>query len=159
MDSSRIVLDNIRYIVRALRISSRATEKKCGLSTAQLFVLRALDGSDGMSVNELATRTLTHQSSVSVVVKRLVDQGLVSKRVSPVDSRRAELSLSKKGKNRLKKAPLLVQERLLAALSDFGVADRERLALLLSRFVKAAGLHEGTPPLLFEDDTKQKRKL
>jgi DNA-binding MarR family transcriptional regulator len=114
--------------------------------------------SEGMSVNELAARTLTHQSSVSVVVKRLVDQGLLIKRASEVDSRSRELTLSKKGKAKLSKAPVLVQERLLEALSDFGDADREHLARLLGRFVAKAGLSEGVPPLLFEDETPPRKK-
>jgi len=55
--------------VQALRVSSRAAERDVGLSAAQLFVLDRLAGADqALCVNELAQRTLTHQSSVSVVV-------------------------------------------------------------------------------------------
>jgi hypothetical protein len=38
----RIVLDSIRRIVQALRVSSRAAEKTVGLSGAQLFLLQQL---------------------------------------------------------------------------------------------------------------------
>ncbi len=62
------MLDAIRRIVQALRESSRAAEKRVGLSGAQLFVLQTLGESPGLSLNELAERTRTHQSSVSVVV-------------------------------------------------------------------------------------------
>src|SRR5215217_2732988 len=63
----RAVLDAIRRIVRVLRVSSRAAEKQVGLSGAQLFVLHKLEDAPALSLNELADRTRTHQSSVSVV--------------------------------------------------------------------------------------------
>ena len=65
------VLDAMRRIVQALRESSRWAERHVGLSGAQLFVLQTLAETPGLSVNELAERTHTHQSSVSVVVSRL----------------------------------------------------------------------------------------
>lgn len=158
MDSSRLILDNIRYIVRALRVSSRSVEKRCGLSTAQLYVLRTLDVSEGISVNALAARTLTHQSSVSVVVKRLVEQGFVIKRTSKNDSRSCKLTLSPKGKAKLAKAPPLIQEVMLKSLSGLTVSDRKKFAQLLGRFVEKAGFNEGAPPPLFEEVMRSIRK-
>src|SRR5690242_7260670 len=73
----RSILDSIRRIVRTIRVASRASEKQLGLTGAQLFVLHHLAETPAMSMNDLAERTRTHQSSVSVVVQRLVDRGLV----------------------------------------------------------------------------------
>src|SRR4051812_17880436 len=98
-DDTRSVLDSIRRIVRALRVSSRAAEKQVGLSGAQLFVLQKLaEGERPLSINELAERTLTHQSSVSVVVQRLVAKRLVVVARAPSDRRRTELTLSAAGR-------------------------------------------------------------
>src|SRR5579862_3620047 len=87
---TREVLDAIRRIVQALRESSRLAEARVGLSGAQLFVLRSVAESPGLSLNELAERTRTHQSSVSAVVMRLAREGLVEKRTADVDARRME---------------------------------------------------------------------
>src|SRR5437763_15520097 len=81
------VLDAIRRIVQALRESSRLAESRVGLSGAQLFVLRTLAESPGLSLNEVAALTRTHQSSVSVVVTRLARDGLVRKRTAGRDAR------------------------------------------------------------------------
>src|SRR4051812_49679467 len=69
--ATREVLDAIRRVVRTLREASRHSDRVVGVSAAQLFVLQRLAGTRGLSVNELAARTLTHQSSVSVVVSKL----------------------------------------------------------------------------------------
>ena len=65
---ARDVLDSLRRIVRSLLESSRRAEQQLGITGAQLFVLEKLAAARALSLNELAERTHTHQSSVSTVV-------------------------------------------------------------------------------------------
>jgi DNA-binding MarR family transcriptional regulator len=148
----RVVLDGIRRIVQALRASSRAVEKVVGLSAAQLFVLLKLYGEEALSINELAARTLTHQSSVSVVVARLVEQGLVARRRSPLDRRRVELTLTRRGRAVLAKAPQAAQDRLIEAIESLPRVERRSLARNLERLSRALRF-QGPPAMLFEDAT------
>src|SRR3989440_12814736 len=84
----RSVFDSIRRIVRVLRLSARHTEKTFGLSAAQLFVLHKLAEHDApQTPGDLAGKALTDQSSVSVVVQRLVDRGYVQRVRSTQDGR------------------------------------------------------------------------
>ena len=101
----RSVLDSIRRIVQALRVFDRSAEKQVGLSGAQLFVLGRLAAEPRLSLNELAERTHTHQSSVSVVVQRLVDRKLVKRTHDEADGRRLELSLTAAGAALSRRAP------------------------------------------------------
>src|SRR3954463_14128091 len=94
---SQAVLDGVRRIVQALRESSRAAERRVGLTGAQLFVLQTVAANPGISLNALAARTRTHQSSVSTVVTRLVSRGLIRRTRSAGDGRTLELSLSASG--------------------------------------------------------------
>jgi DNA-binding MarR family transcriptional regulator len=145
-------MNAIRRIVRALRISSRAVERELGLSGAQLFVLQKLKQSSALSVKELAERTLTHQSSVSVVVSRLVERGLADRRLSPADGRQVELTLTPEGRALLGKAPRTAQERLVEAISGLPAAQRALLGQLLSEVVSRAGLSSEPPALFFESE-------
>src|SRR3954447_23621373 len=138
--STRAVLDGIRRIVRALRESSRRAQGDVGLSAAQLFVLQRLAGASSLSLNELAARTLTHQSTVSVVVSRLVRAGLVDRARGVVDGRRVDITLTPRGREVLHKAPEAAQDRLIAALASVGPAARRRLAADLGRLVEAMAL-------------------
>ncbi|HVZ71455.1 MAG TPA: MarR family transcriptional regulator, partial [Polyangia bacterium] len=96
--STRAVLDGVRHLVRTLRESSREAERAVGVSAAQLFVLQRLSGGGPLSVNELAARTLTHQSSVSVVVAKLARRGLVARARAADDARRLEVTLTPAGR-------------------------------------------------------------
>jgi DNA-binding MarR family transcriptional regulator len=151
------VLDSVRRIVRTLRLASRAAEKQVGLSGAQVFVLHALARGPVLSLNELAERTRTHQSSVSVVVQRLVERGLVERTPVPGDARRTALSLTAAARRKVKNAPDAPTEVLIAALERMPAGQRTRLAEGLRRLVQALGAADEPPTMFFEDDATAAR--
>lgn len=144
-------LDALRSVVRALRLNSHAVERRIGLTGAQLFVLQQLHDAPARSMNELAARTLTHQSSVSVVVSRLVERGLVTRAASPADARRTEIALSARGRAMLRRAPVTVQSQLVAGLRKLPAARLTALAAGLEQWIRAARIASAHPPLLMED--------
>lgn len=150
LESAR-ALDALRAIVRALRLNSHAVERRIGLTGAQLFVLQQLEEAPARSMNELAARTLTHQSSVSVVVSRLVERGLVTRAASPADARRTEIALSARGRAMLRRAPVTVQSQLVAGLRKLPAARLTALAAGLEQWIRAARIASAHPPLLMED--------
>jgi DNA-binding MarR family transcriptional regulator len=147
----RGVLNSLRQIVRSLRVSSRAAEQRVGLSGAQLFVLQCLARQSPCSVNELAARTATDQSSVSVVVSRLVGLGHVRRTISKTDRRRVDLSLGRSGRTLLESAPEAAQDRLIASLSRLPKAELKTLSRLLAKVVDGADVSEQVPSLFFEE--------
>lgn len=149
----RHVLDSIRRVVRVLRLGSRSAEKQVGLSTAQLFVLQKLAEAEALSVNEVARRTHTHQSSVSVVVQRLVERGLVSRERSRQDARQMQLSATRAGHAILRAAPPAAQDQLIEAMSRMPQGQLHQLATSLQRLVDLLGLDKDEPAaMLFEED-------
>ena len=149
---ARAVLDSIRLIVQTLRVSSRAAERDVGVSAAQLFVLTKLAAADKpLSVGELAEHTLTHQSSVSVVVQKLERQGLVARTRAKHDARRVELSLTSASRALLRKAPQAAQDIILDAVAGMPAARRKQLADLLADLAHRIG-GERRPVMLFEDE-------
>ena len=155
--AAREVLDAIRRIVQVLRVGSRAAERDVGLSAAQLFVLERLAGANQpLSVNELAERTLTHQSSVSVVVQRLQGRGLIERVRSSQDGRRAELSLTPAAKKLLGRAPAAAQDRIISAVNAMPHRDRRMLATLLGKLAAEVGGDAVAPAMFFEDQQSRK---
>ena len=146
------VMDSMRAIVRALRISTRAVEKEIGISGAQLFVLQRLEDAPARSVNELADRTSTHQSSVSTVVSRLVERGLVTRAPSAEDGRRMEIAISDRGRAVLHRAPRTAQTTMQEALRRMDPAQVRTLAEGLQALVREGGFADAPVPMFFEDD-------
>jgi DNA-binding MarR family transcriptional regulator len=144
------VLDGVRRIVHALRASSRRAQQHVGLSGAQLFVLQKIAETPQLSINELAERTHTHQSSVSTVVSRLVDAGLVRRTRSAADRRRVELSLATRAQALVGRAPDLAQERLVRAIESMPAARRRDLAAVLDALASAMDAGSGPPRMFFE---------
>ena len=143
-------MDSLRRVVHALNIATRASERAFGLSGAQLFVLRQLAAKSGQSLGELAARTRTTPSSISEVVARLVRRGLIERRPSRDDRRRADLSLTAAGHEMLATAPETVQERLLRGFEQLDAKSRVALTETLESWLTASGLDDVTPALFFE---------
>jgi len=145
---TRAVLDALRRIVRSLRTPGGASD---GLSAAGLFVLRTLADGGTLSVNEIAARTHTHQSSASVVVKRLARAGLLRRSRPDGDRRRVELTLAPKGAAALRRTPRAPQEAIVAAVETLDADTRARLAASLASLVRAMGIDGGEAGMFFED--------
>jgi DNA-binding MarR family transcriptional regulator len=145
-------------VVRVLRVGSRDAEKRVGLSGAQLFVLQKLSETKVLSVNELAERTHTHQSSVSVVVQRLVERGLAARTRSRKDARQLQLSVTRAGRAVLRSAPAAAQEQLIEALGRMSDSNVAQLSTSLERLLDLLGIDASEPAaMLFEDDDEVHR--
>ena len=151
----RAALDAFRHIVQALR-AGRAAEGHGGLGSAQLFALQQIAEHPDASINDVAALTCTHQSSVSVVIQRLVRQRLVAKVVSSDDRRRQRLAVTAKGRRLLGRAPVAVQENLIAAIAALPKNDRRALARSLTAIARMVAPDGAAPhpPMFFEGDVK-----
>ncbi len=152
---ARQVMDSLRGIVQVLRRFDREAERRVRLTGAQVFVLGQLRDGEVISINELAARTHTHQSSVSVVAQKLVDRGLAQRSRSAVDGRRVEVSITATGQRLLGRTPPAAQEKLIEALRRLPAAQRKRLASDLFQLVRIMGIETRLPPLFFEEKGNQ----
>lgn len=150
MSDPQGVMNSLRQIVHALETGSRAAQKSLGLSGAQLLVLQMLDGNGVMSLNELTHKTHTHQSSVSVVVSRLVEAGLVKRAPAAEDARRLQLSVTAAGRKALQAGFVTPQEHLMDSLRRIPPERVGQLRVLLDELVTLSGFNAGTPPMFLE---------
>jgi len=152
-DGIRSVVDALRRIVRELRLTARDAERDAGISGAQLFVLQALARESAASLNDLADRTLTDQSSVSVVVKRLVARGLVARKPSKEDARRVELALTAAGRRLLARCPEPTQAKLVSAVQRLSARELDGLTLGLGALIREMGLAQGKARMFFDEES------
>jgi DNA-binding MarR family transcriptional regulator len=144
-------LDNLRRIVRALRVAAGSTESSTGLTAAQLFVLQVVHAEPGSSLTQIAARTMTDRTSVAAVVDRLVERGLAARRPSPADRRRVEIVATRAAAPVLARAPHPPTRRVLDGLAALDDRDLRRLAGGLGALARAMHL-DGEPAVMLFDD-------
>jgi DNA-binding MarR family transcriptional regulator len=157
-DALTPILDALRRLTRHLRLAERQIEQRVGIGGAQLFTLQQLSQAAALSVNELANLTHTHQSSVSVVVSRLVKRGLATRRQSAEDARRAELRITAAGQQLLRRSPITAQARLIAALERMSPGALARLTELLEHLVTEIGAAAEPASMFFEEEPTRSGK-
>jgi DNA-binding MarR family transcriptional regulator len=151
MTDSQRILDAIRRMVRLLRLSDRAAQTELGLSSAQLFVLHEVTATPEISLKELAERTRTDQSSVSVVVTRLCDAGLLERERASDDARRLVITPTRAGRAAAKKVPRVAQQELIEILDAMPPKERKRFADTLAAIVNRLDKGEEPAPMFFEE--------
>lgn len=149
------VLNGLRQLVQGVRQASLDVERTYGVSGAQLFVLLQLRSQKASSINELAERTMTHQSSVSVVVTKLEQKALVRRVRSRDDARRVSIELTAKGRRLIARAPSPFQERLAVRLGTLPDAELDSIVASLDVINRAAGWKARKPGLFFETLTEK----
>jgi DNA-binding MarR family transcriptional regulator len=154
----RMALDAFRRIVQALRTGGSDGRARARISHAQRFALQQIANHPRASINDVAALTFTHQSSVSVVVQRLVARRLVAKVAASDDRRRQRLVITARGRRVLARAPAAaVPERLVTAISSLPSSGRRAFVRALHRIAGEVA-PAGPPPMFLEGLTKRKRR-
>ena len=81
-----------------LQSTSKRMEAKTGVTGPQRLVIRILGRYPGISAGRLAEVLQLHPSTLTGVLKRLQERGIIERRVDPNDARRALLDLTSHGR-------------------------------------------------------------
>jgi MarR family transcriptional regulator, organic hydroperoxide resistance regulator len=95
------VLDFMRLlwaVDHALQSTSKRMESRLGVTGPQRLVIRIVGRSPGISAGELADIMHVHPSTLTGVLKRLENRGVLTRKPDPADARRALFGLTAKGK-------------------------------------------------------------
>lgn len=155
---SAAALVALRRIIRFLRLADREAETTYGLTAAQLFVLISLAQAPAGSMAELAERTLTDQSSVSIVVSRLESRKLVTRKTSPEDRRRVALKLTPAGRKIAAAGPAAPQPKIIEAIEAMPPARRTEVVRALEHLARAIGAGDVEPLMFFEEPKRRSTK-
>ena len=130
----------LREMIRAFNVVTKKLERGHGVSGAQLETLEMLRDNPGLTPSDIAARSATDQSTASVIVGRLSENGLVERRRADGDRRRSHLTITPEGERVLASAPTSVTARLREAFLRMAHAERVMLTQLLERWLALSGL-------------------
>jgi len=144
-----VLLDNTAFAVARNRDLEL---KHYGLTPAQAAILYTLENNNGQATqNEISQLTMRQHHSVSTLINRMVDRGLVEKVQLPNGSG-SLVSITKKGRNIYANTNRSSVEMIFSVLSE---EEREQYAIFLKRLLKKARNLLGIdykPPFLLSND-------
>ncbi|MGE5544148.1 MAG: MarR family winged helix-turn-helix transcriptional regulator [Bacillota bacterium] len=108
-----------------------------GVSVPQSFVLFALLEEDGSTLKEIGTKAQIDSSSMTVLVDKLENEGLLERRLDSQDRRAIRVFLTPKGKDLAEKVMDLAVDfncQLKNSLGDIEVAFQKGLGLIVKNF-------------------------
>lgn len=120
---TRVVVQQLRIVYRAMQEHSRWVEKQCGVTAAQLWALWELAARPGLRVSELSQALSLHQSTTSNLLDKLEKKGLVERRRGGPDQRVVQVALTSAGTDIVARAPRPAQGAISAALARLPAAE------------------------------------
>jgi DNA-binding MarR family transcriptional regulator len=143
------VVVTLRRIIRAIDLHSRRLTREFGLTGPQLLILTEISRGGGLTVGDVAHRVHLSQATVTVVVDRLEETGLVVRTRDVVDRRRVHLAMTERAAKLLDTRPSLLQERFMERFGRLRSEEQHAILDSLTRVARMMDVEEiPVPPTL-----------
>ncbi len=154
------ILVKLRKIIRSINLESKRIQKEFGISIPQLLVLQYLsDRTDyKASGKDIKNYINLNASTVSGIVHRLEDKGLVARLPNSKDKRGMFVTLTAKGAELLKTSPMTLQEKMsnrLKSLSEKQIEDINYSIEVLTKLMDAEDV-DAAPLITLNEIPKSK---
>ncbi|ACN14751.1 HTH-type transcriptional regulator (MarR family protein) [Desulforapulum autotrophicum HRM2] len=129
------LLTLLRKMIQSIDLYSKDLNKRCGLTGPQLVVLKEVTIHEEISVSDLARTISLSQGTVTDIINRLENKGLMKKERSKDDKRRVIISPSEKCVDILKDAPPPLEEKFTGAFIDLEEWEQLMILSAMNRLV------------------------
>lgn len=129
---------NFIYTYNYFKDKLKTFLKSYGITSQQFNVLRILRGQypAPYSTSEIRDRMLDKMSDASRIVERLVNKGLVSRKVTKSDRRLVDVVISEQGLALLKKIDKPLDELMESTFGDFTKKEKSSFITLMEKIRK-----------------------
>ena len=126
------IMSSVRKIVRAVNLESKKVEKTFGISIPQLLTLKFLNEEVGYKSSMKAIKEMLslNASTVTGIVDRLEQKGLVARLPDPKDKRSTPIVLTSKGSGLLINTKESLHEKISKSLDK--ISEEEYQDILVS---------------------------
>jgi len=123
------ILIKLRKITRSINLESKKIQKEFGISIPQLLLLQYLSNQKDYkaSAKEIKNYINLNASTVSGIIHRLEQKGLVARLLNTEDKRGMYVILTAKGSDLLRDSPTTLQEKLSKRLKKLSPKQIEEL--------------------------------
>ena len=135
-DPIREVVYLIRKLMQAGEIYTKELNKRFNVSAPQVATLLVLYEEGSMSPSQLAKKIMVNSSTMTSIVDRLEQKGLVSRLRNSPDRRVVTVQLTETGGNLAQNAPPPIQQKIVQGLDKLVDAERVQIIRSLTRLTE-----------------------
>jgi len=132
-DQIKQVIYLIRRLIQAEELYTKELEKKYRVSVPQLSCLLALYENGPMPPSQVAKHIMVKSSTVTGIIDRLEQKGLVERSRISSDRRVITIGLTESGRMLAQNSPLPIQERIVDGYKDLPSNEREDIIRALKK--------------------------
>lgn len=136
MDQIDAVLIALRKVIRATDLHSKYLAKNTGLTTAQLLILQSIQNMGEVSIGEISKKISLSQATVTSILDRLVDKGLVYRERSTEDKRKVHAYLTEDAVALIKDAPAPLQKQFTKQFEALNEWEQSMMISSLQRIAQ-----------------------
>lgn len=154
------VLVALRQIQRQIEMDARRLAQAAELTPSQLRVLQILDERGETSAGEIVIATQLSNATITSLVDKMVERGLVCRRRCDADRRRVWLTLQPAGRKALSVAPRCLQEAFERRFDTLAGWEQAMLVAALERITQLLEADSlDAAPILSPDAIEAKPQL
>ena len=148
------VLRSLRRIIRATDLHSRRLGKQTGLTTPQRVIIQAVGELGTPTVSEIAKAVSLSLATVTTILNRLQDNGLVLRSRSASDRRRVRITLTREGEAVFGHTPKPLHDRFAARFARLESWEQHQIVAALEHVAAMMDADEiDVAPLLMGDES------
>ena len=148
-DMHEDVLIALRQIIHATDLHSKRVSRESGLTVPQIVVLKSVRDLGEVTTSAISRRVSLSQATVTLILDRLEERGLIERYRSTKDRRIVHSRLTRQGRSALRKAPGLLHERFLKKFSDLSDRRQKEIVKALQKVADMMGASDlDAAPLL-----------
>ena len=127
---------DLRRIMRAMDMHSRALAGSHGLTGPQMLCLREIASRGALTTGSLALAVALSPATLTGILDRLEVRGLVSRERRPEDKRRVLVSLTPIGRQMSQELPSPLQDRFSERMTELSADDQAAIRMALASVAK-----------------------
>jgi len=139
LDPCEEVLIALRQIIHGTDLHSKRVAKESGLTIPQIVVLQSVRDLGEVTTKQVSRRVSLSQGTVTSILDRLEERGLIERYRSKVDRRIVHTRLTKDGQAALRKAPSLLHERFLEQFEELPERRQQEIVRVLQKVAEMMG--------------------
>jgi DNA-binding MarR family transcriptional regulator len=131
-DLVKEIIYQIRRLIQAKELYTKELTKKYQVSASQLNCLLALYEQGSLPPSQIATHIMVKSSTVTGIIDRLEQKGLVTRSRTSPDRRVITVELTESGRTLAENAPPPIQQKVLEGLERLPQSEMEKIVLGLN---------------------------